>query len=321
MSERLKELQYRTFTQLIDSVRIDFRSFELEGLIEPMELIKIAQKVNYDLGLKINSTKETIIDVEHGRAKLPADFDIMNFALLCYNYHVTGPSIGSGLTKEEHLITNTLTSGSTACEETVINCPIPDPDPWDQACVQSRCNGDVKVEVVQIFKNQTRCYREFEKVYFIPSKQASEFCVNTQFRGCAHTAQIKNGFVYTSVECGKMYMNYQGTMEDDDGNLLVLDHPMINEYYEMALKERILENLYINGEPDIERRLQLVQSKLKEERLRSNGIVNMTGYYELVETLNNNRREKYNKYWMPFDRYFSDGYYPLNSIYVGSRGY
>ena len=32
-------------------------------------------------------------------------------------------------------------------------------------------------------------------------------------------------------------------MENEEGDLLVLDHPYCNEYYEYALKQRILENM------------------------------------------------------------------------------
>ena len=37
-------------------------------------------------------------------------------------------------------------------------------------------------------------------------------------------------------------------MVNEDGELMVVDHDMINEYYEYALKQRILENLVMNDE-------------------------------------------------------------------------
>ena len=54
-------------------------------------------------------------------------------------------------------------------------------------------------------------------------------------------------------------------MEDDEGNLLVPDHDRINEYYEYALKSRILENLYLNGE-DVSQKMRLVEQRLREDR-------------------------------------------------------
>ena len=49
--------KYRTFNQLLDDVKIDFSTQDHEGMIEPQQLIKVATRVNYDLGLKIHRTK------------------------------------------------------------------------------------------------------------------------------------------------------------------------------------------------------------------------------------------------------------------------
>ena len=45
--------KYRTFDQLLEDVMVDFQTYALEGMIEPAQLIKVATRVNYDLGLRI----------------------------------------------------------------------------------------------------------------------------------------------------------------------------------------------------------------------------------------------------------------------------
>ena len=72
--------KYRTFSQLMEDVSIDFSTYALEGMIEPAQLIKVATRVNYDLGLRIHRTKEVVIDIEHGRGQLPFDFQYLNYA-------------------------------------------------------------------------------------------------------------------------------------------------------------------------------------------------------------------------------------------------
>jgi len=47
-------LKYRTFDQLLEDVSVDMNTFALENMIEPQTLIKLARKLNYDLGLRIN---------------------------------------------------------------------------------------------------------------------------------------------------------------------------------------------------------------------------------------------------------------------------
>ena len=86
---------YRTFSQLMEDVSIDFSTYALEGLIEPQQLIKVAQRVNYDLGLRIHRTKEVIIDIEHGRGQLPVDFKYVNYAFRCGSYKISA-SLPSG---------------------------------------------------------------------------------------------------------------------------------------------------------------------------------------------------------------------------------
>ena len=79
-------LKYRTFDQLLEDVTIDLHSFALENMIEPQQLIKLVRKINYDLGLRINQQKEVVLDVTHGKVKLPDDFYTFNYALICGDF-------------------------------------------------------------------------------------------------------------------------------------------------------------------------------------------------------------------------------------------
>jgi hypothetical protein len=79
----LTEVQYRTFDELIDSVKLDIKSFDLEGMIDPQQLLKVAMRVNYELGLKVNPSRSKVIEVVNGKAKLPPDFYVLNFAMIC----------------------------------------------------------------------------------------------------------------------------------------------------------------------------------------------------------------------------------------------
>ena len=81
--------KYRTFDQLLEDVSVDFSTQALEGMIEPQQLIKVATRVNYDLGLRIQRTKEAVIDVEHSKGQLPEDFNTLNYAFCCGSYTVS----------------------------------------------------------------------------------------------------------------------------------------------------------------------------------------------------------------------------------------
>ncbi|HOK59534.1 MAG TPA: hypothetical protein PK432_00985, partial [Candidatus Dojkabacteria bacterium] len=63
-------LKYRTFDQLLDAVRIDFTQYDLTNYIEPQQLIKVAKRLSYDLGLRILMTKEAVLGVKKGSVRL-----------------------------------------------------------------------------------------------------------------------------------------------------------------------------------------------------------------------------------------------------------
>ena len=54
-------LKYKTFTQLLAEIYTDFPNYKLESFIEPQQLIKVANRVNYDLVLRIMMTKEAVL--------------------------------------------------------------------------------------------------------------------------------------------------------------------------------------------------------------------------------------------------------------------
>src|SRR5215216_1876006 len=75
-------VQYRTFDQLMAEVKKDFPMMDAAGLIDPQDYIKHAKYINARLGVKIRKTKQRVIEIRNGRGKLPADFEIFNYACM-----------------------------------------------------------------------------------------------------------------------------------------------------------------------------------------------------------------------------------------------
>ena len=279
-------VKYRTFDQLLEDVSIDFSSYALEGMIEPQQLIKVATRVNYDLGLRIHQQKEIVLDVEHGKAKLPSDFYTLNFAL-----------IASKLTWQEPVMSGTeihdviLDPADVQLDSN--DCPI------DTSICKSDCGN--YYQLIQKFKFRTATYETLESIRIKPSSSISANCPNTRWTG-KYQADIRGGFIYTSFTTGKIYLNYQGAMEDEEGNLLVVDHPMINEFYEYAIKQRILENMYINGE-DVVQKLNLVEQRLRGARNNALSIANTPDFAEMKKLWETNRKAQYHKYFDMFKSY------------------
>lgn len=288
------ELQYRTFDQLLNEVSTDFVTYSNEGMIEPAQLIKVAQRVNYDLGLRIHGTKEKVLDIEKRKVKLPGDFYVLNYAYLCGKYKVTYPSMSGRHTENVILDPSkcTIVNGVNTCNtcggtDTTCICE-------RTYAVECKTGEKVYVQVIEKRKHEVKTYETFEKLSIATSTGRVDALNDTQ-----KTGYIKNGFIYTNLEEGSVFISYQGALEDHDGNLLVLDHPVINEYYEYAMKQRILENLYINGE-DVTQKMQLIEQRLRGARNNALSIVNTPDFAEMYKVWQMNRKAQYNRYYDMF---------------------
>jgi hypothetical protein len=336
-------LRYRTFDQLLEDVTVDLNTFALENLIEPQQLIKLTKKINYDLGLRINQQKEVILEVCHNKVKLPDDFYTFNFAFICGHYleHVGYDGIVGGTTIVEvpyqetpanidvcaPPTVNCRTCNSHPCNQTAacdLNYPIVDPiptqfdplNPYGNTCIAPRvfmnCKGE-KWELVQVINNTgtTRVYNDLIPLRMKASQEIECDCPNLYYN-TRNEGWIKGGFLFTTFETGKVYLNYQGQMEDDQGNLMVPDHDLLNEYYEYALKSRIFENLYLNGE-DVAQRMQLVEQRLKAARNQALSLVNTPNFREMEEMWWTNRKAMYGKYYAMFQSYSPNNPYYRNA--------
>ena len=92
-------------------------------------------------------------------------------------------------------------------------------------------------------------------------------------------------------------------VRDDEGNLMVPDHDMINEYYEYAIKKRILENLIMNDENISPAKIQLIQEGYRAARNYALTIVNTPNFSEMKRVWTTNRRAQYAKYYDMFKSY------------------
>src|ERR1035437_2561810 len=157
-------LKYKSFNSLLDEIMVDFRNLAQENLIEPATLIKGAKRVNYDLGLRIMMTSETLLDAEKGRIKLPDNFFVLNYALLCDEQELV-QSMPQGTHIEERQRPDITPYKETQseidlCEPINVNCTKCSPDPChcehehlNKICTKPRiefnCKGNA-YELVQV---------------------------------------------------------------------------------------------------------------------------------------------------------------------------
>lgn len=387
----LTELEYRTFDELLDSVKIDIPTLHLENSIEPQQLIKIAARVSYELGLKVNPLRSKTIEIVKGKGRLPSDFSVLNFALLCdgenrfynsyqapYDYktycqgvidgqeltndllqagmntlytEVTDIEPGSNIINHElcttdfivqvrnslgqlldynvtviddknidiqsaatttvsDTIVTLLTGGSPQTLKDLYNELSPCNDGTVAApCVNtaSTCDitndcGTATVTCAVKGEDCTYSYSVLIPLTMNKTKTLSADSFNLMTKS-SHAAMLKNGFLVTNFDEGTVYLNYQSLMEDDEGNLLVMRHPLVDEFYEYAIKQRIYENIIMNGDNTVNNQLQIIESRLRVARTNALSFINTPDFSEMKKVWQLNRKAQYHNYYDMFKSY------------------
>ena len=340
-------LKYKRFDQLLDEVMVDLKNYSLENLVEPQELIKVAKRVTYDLGLRIYQTKEALLEVCNGKIKLPDDFYVFNFGLLCgqYTVDVSLPQ-GTNIQEKSYIPYTETPANVDLCAAPVVcafcnspasppscNCPqtvacgttpeVPAYNPlvpYGDTCVKPRvfmnCKGQA-YELIQVVNTETRTFRTLLPLKLRDNSDGIECGCPNLYMKAPEEIWIKDGWLYSNFQVGKVYINYQGMLEDSDGGLMVADHEYLNEYYEYALKERLLENLFYNKE-DVINQLRYTQEKLNIARRVAKSFVLTPNFGEMKQLWLTNRQAQMNKYYYMFGP-TTDRFIGFNNFTLGPR--
>jgi len=171
-------------------------------------------------------------------------------------------------------------------------------DTYTDLAAAISCGSNGETEVVCSGNNIKYTFKMLIPLEIEKCKSVSSDCFNIQVRG-KYKAYLKNGFLCTNIPYASVFINYQSLMEDDEGNLLVMDHPMINEYYEYAIKQRILEDLFMSDE-SVSNKLSLVENRLRVSRNNALSMINTPDFKELKKVWEMNRVSMYYRYYDMF---------------------
>jgi len=297
MSQVNYTLQYRPIDELIAEANIVLKKYNSSSVIQPADIIDIAWKVTYDLGLRIFQVNENVLELYHYIAKLPDNFFSLNYAFLCalkeqYNIIPTGTQLEVIPTTPEH---RNFCDGVTPCDD---SCNTTAPRK-----VITVCNGS-QYEIIQKIGVESYRYRNFIPVrlkHYSGITKTCDGCPNMNIDS-TYEIDIRNGFVYANVEQGNLYINYMGYPMDEQGNMLIPDHPYINEYYKYAVIRRIYEDLLLNGivDPNV---FKLIEQRYIQARNTAVSFVNTPNFSELRRLWEINRKAQYAKYYQFFTRH------------------
>jgi len=154
--------------------------------------------------------------------------------------------------------------------------------------------------IVKYFHSQySDTFRRLIPIHIKKHRSVSDGCPNYH-HNTDYSGSIKDNRFHTNFKNGNVYIEYSSLMEDEDGRLIVMDHPMVNEYYEYFLKKTILELLFLDNEPNLQQRLQYVIGELRTARIRANSFINTPDFHEMKNVWEMNRKSMRHKYYSQF---------------------
>lgn len=278
MATQKYTVQYKTFESLMADIEDDLSSLSAEGYIQPDKYLKIVESCNSKLSIKINPIKEDIVTVKNGRGKLPKDFKILNSAYLCASF--VESIINTENYNREYVdmcSKHTMHDINTSC--TVLST-VEDSKGVFSFVVQKKETSDWYV-VKRILPLRIK---DSQGLY------SSSCTLNSNNVNAIKIIKEGGDYYIDSNIDGEVYISYISQMVDDEGGLILLDHPTVSGYYEYAIKAKIYEDLWLNGTEEYQNKLMYLKEDLRVAKIEAVSFVRMFDFAELKRVYFDNRK-------------------------------
>jgi len=282
--------KYIKLSALMSSVKSDLNLYDDAGMIDEDRVIKVIAECNEKLGQRIYKSRECKLTIVNGYADIPDDlYKIENiFATEVVNITKTNPNFGASQveftpTKPKDT-SKIVTYGKMACTDSNGNCYwIEDKKP---------VNKDTQISYERIIP------LNLTNTLYNRCTEYSPCTINTNRD---YKVDVEEGKFKFSFDSGEVYLCYLGNLIDEDGEIEIPFHPMLNSYYEYAVKEKILEDIYINSESDVIQKLQYISQKKKDAYGIAWNFANTKEVNEWNKIQKKLQREYYNKWYKMYN--------------------
>lgn len=236
-------LNYIQASEIIKEVKNELSPYFEKGSLDESYVYPPIKECLAKMGVRILPVNTDVIKVEDFKVDLPCDFYKLVFAVACG---------AEEFVELDYL--NTKLEEYTVDSPTAIDVCSTRCDYCEDAC------GNL-YGIRQYFNTYAV---EFKSLY--PLKlttdarpYCTEECFKYQQRGNEIT--IKNGKIYTGFEKGTLYIEYLTNL-DEDNELMIPDDERIKNWIKHEIMFVLFRKLYLNGEGDVQQRLQWVQQQL-----------------------------------------------------------
>lgn len=276
----MNSLKYITLSKIIASVKNDFSAYENQGFIDESRIIKTIALCNEKLGIRIRDKKECFLPVRNFHAELPADFGKVAFTCA-----IETNSFGISNYRDPFNNTVTLDMREEARCQASLNV------------LTQGCQNDCPLQVIK------RCGTDLVTTYtnLIPLSltKASDnykdpFCFNKKGK---YAIDINEETIDLPFREGELYFMYFTNLQNENGELMVPFHPLISNWYEWCIKEKILQDMLFNSDGDIVNKLKYASSEKAKYWLDALSFVSDPFYKELQQIQHRKELAFYDQYY------------------------
>lgn len=283
--------RYIKLSELMSSVKSDLSLFDDSGFIDEDRVIKVIAECNEKLGQRIYKSRECKITVKDYKADIPKDlYKIENLLATCVinisnigqNHHLQARQL-EFLSEKPKDTTKLITYGKMGCQNSCNECY------W----IEDRRPATTELQILT------------EKL--IPL-QLSNSLYNrcTEYSPCINNTQnykidLEDDLFKLSFEKGEIYLCYLGNLVSDEGEIQIPFHPMLNSYYEYAVKEKVLEDMFLNSDMDILNKLKYISQKKRDAYVVAWDFANTREVNEWNKIQKKLQQQYYNKWYQIFN--------------------
>lgn len=298
--------EYIRLSQVMASVRSDLQLYDDANMVDEDRCIKIVMECNEKLGQRIYKSKSCKIQVEDYRGTMPSDlWKIENiFALSTTTNKGLTYSEGGGIIGATQITyTDYVPPKILSKDVSNLKCATETSCNIDNPC-STGCNS-CSSKITYLTQEQKH-YLEYNNTQLIPltlSISTLNNCVDyspcSKYKG-DYSVNIEDGEFEFSFKTGIVYLSYLGNMINEDGEVLIPFHPMLNQYYEFAIKEKILQDIYLNTQADVLQKLQYVSLEKSKHYYDAYSYTQTSKAGQYAKMRKQREMEYYNKWYKMF---------------------
>lgn len=282
--------KYEKFSSLMASVRSDLP--KLDGIMDDDNYIKVIASCNEKLGERVHKSKQCKLIVKNYSAPIPPDlWKIENMLAIINTHHNINHLEGIFMSPRHYHIEENEELIPDKNEQIIYLCPTK-----NECCEQVKHAITNRMGVEQHFGKAVKPLKFTNKAL----NNCTDYSPCRQWNGEFGVDLNEDKFSF-SFASGEVFLEYLGDLTDEEGELLYPFHPMLNDYYEYAVKEKILEDAFINSDMDVINKLQYVQTKKRGAYYDAFSFMQSAKANQWSIMKKKNQLEYYKKWYKAFD--------------------